>query len=190
MGHVIKASCRHWTAVVVLLVTGLGGAGAAQADVVAIDDRGKRIRVEGAEAEKISRIAGEMLSAAANPDSGLMTNVIEGLRQHEVVVQVRFDEPRVLRPNPKKDPVWVQYVFIPLTGDLTGMDGNDASISAGVDGKPINTLGIEFVNQPDKYGVSYFINVAAPDSLDRLRAAVAPLGVEAVKPTPRPRPAQ
>lgn len=175
---------RRRLAFLFLLLPLCGAVAEALADVVAIYDRGRRIRLEGAEAEELSAIAVEMMTASTEVGGGIATDGVEALRRQEVAVEVKFDPPRELESAGRKRHTPAEYLLVPLTGELSYNRGYQVKLFVGMHTEPVNTLGVELVNRPDAYGISYYASVAIPDTIDRMRAAVAKLGVRAERPTP------
>jgi hypothetical protein len=159
----------------------------APADVVAIHDRGERIRLVGREADALSRLCSDLMERSKDEGGVFRTEMFQFLRASEVVVEVQFDEVREfhVKPNQRANP---QYLFIPLTGEFTGVNGDEAHIFAGVKqrfdlpGLPL----LDLMNHPDEYGIVYQSVYMVPDALEPLRRAVAQYGVDAPRPTPLP----
>lgn len=175
-----------------LMAACLAFPGVAAADVVAIYSGGERIRLEGAQAAEISRLCVEAVAAAADEGSLPVTDEVRELRASEVVVEVELEEPRPIRPAFSGKETTPAYLLVPLTGERTGPDGNRAEILTGVK-KPAEigaVLGIEVANAPDEYGIVYTGSYLTPGALDPLRRAVAQVGIDAPRPTPRGAPVE
>jgi len=169
-------SVRSRTAAALSLLLLVGGAAAARADVVAITDHGKRTRLEGAQAEEIGKLAVAMLDASTEYSMGATTDTVRLLREKSAVVEVKFEPPRELVVNGKKKATPADYLMVVLDEepDKLGM----MKVLVGMHMKPVNTLGLEFVSQPDEYGITYYATVTTPDRAEQVRAAVKKQGVE------------
>jgi hypothetical protein len=119
---------------------------------VVIHDRGRQTELHGEGAEAISEVVVEQLAS----NDGAVANVpsaseILSLRRTEVALEVHFREQRV-RVSSRGQEIQFQHLFVPLTGDNTGRNGQNTKIWFG---RTYLGWSLWWVNPPDDNGVQY-----------------------------------
>lgn len=192
MIHPARLSRGHLHGAVVLatsLAALVVAAATVCADEVVIHDRGRDIAVKGTDATEIEALCEQFLRRSRSRGATIATEEVRSIRSSEVAVEIHYDDPREFELGFTDDRAQGQHLLVPLTGEHTGMDGNAAVVFVGRTAPPneVPYLGFEYFNRPDANGIQYGSSRDTAEALEKLRQKVAQLGVDAPRPTPRPK---